>query len=195
MRFLRMLFQLHILIPFRLRVIVSLGGETITRIIAPIVLLGSLASEFEEARQIHYAFTDPERAVFGYAGCGDPCIVDFNRGGVTMAFTRMGFEILAQRKRLIINGPCASACAIMADIARPFTCITPRASFHFHMGFIGKIEDGLRFEPYASEDIKEWVMDHGGFPTEGLLPMYFPDAVDFWEVCTLSAKGDRIAAM
>lgn len=183
-------------LPFWLRVILSITGETFTRLIIPALFLGWAVGQSEAVRQSRYAIIDPERAVFGDNGCGNPCIMNESRGGIVLAFTNMAAIIVAEHRMLVINGRCPSACAIMADLARPFVCITPRASFHFHKGFIRTPEGVVaRFDPYSSEDVWRWINVRGGFPYDDFLDMEFREARQFWEVCTLKGKGGRIARM
>jgi hypothetical protein len=124
-----------------------------------------------------------QRAAEGYnfaAGfldaCGDPCIIRQNRGGALINFEMLGALVLVRKKTIIIDGPCASACALFADLARQYVTITQRASFHFH-------KTSNEDDPPHSPDIARWVNDHGGFPafkSDCLTQMPFEEARRFW---------------
>lgn len=134
---------------------------------------------WREMRQEYFAISDPERAVFGLWGCRNPCVIKYDGGGLIVAYVGVATQFLRNGKTLVIDGPCYSACAILADFARPNVCITSRATFQFHMAY-GAFR---RFEPPASSDVRAWVISRGGFPEDGFLPMPFQDARQFWPKC------------
>lgn len=172
---------------FWLRLTSRLAGEIMTGVAVLLLIWVNAVETIETAAhrqyiawQIHYAWSNPEKAVFGRNGCGDPCIVRYSDGGLIMAFVNMASVIRSAGRSLIVDGPCASACAIMADKARPNVCVTTRAVFLFHMGFM---MNGRRVAPTTSFDIREWVYKHGGFPYDGFLTMDAQEATEFWPVC------------
>ena len=70
-------------------------------------------------------------------GCtGDPCVVSYNPGGEIGAFKAAASEIKRTGRRVVIDGPCLSACAILADQARARVCVTGNAKFGFHKGYV-----------------------------------------------------------
>lgn len=176
--------------------IVTLVAEGVNVIAAFVLILAvfpnSIWLSTNIGRQVHYASLDPEMAVFGPSRCSDKCVVTYSAGGWIRAFTNMAKLIRAYDLQLVVDGPCMSACAIMADFARPNVCITKNASFHFHMAF--RI-DGSRVAPPATVDIIWWVRRHGGFPYDGYVDMEFAEAKPFWPVCVPEGKTDRIARM
>lgn len=124
--------------------------------------------------------------------CGPVCTVERNDGGLIDAFRAKAHLLRRERVTLRIDGPCASACTMAADAARPFACVTKRAVMRFHQGY-ETVMNGLmrrRFDPshYYSRDIRGWVRSQGGFPgstleDETLLDMTFETARRFWKVC------------
>lgn len=128
-------------------------------------------------------------AVFGY--CGDTCVIRYNPGGEVKAFQAAARAVRAGAKRLVvIDGPCISACAIFADMARSRVCITSRARFGFHKASIlavrsfGQSELIGRQDPPHSRDIAAWVKRKGGFPVSGLRVMSAKEAGRYWRRCT-----------
>jgi hypothetical protein len=67
-------------------------------------------------------------------GCnGDPCVVEDSAGGKVSVFQEAGYAVdKGARTLVIIDGLCASACVLFADIARRKVCITEWAMFGFH---------------------------------------------------------------
>jgi hypothetical protein len=131
-------------------------------------------------------------AAFG--ACGEPCVIRFSPGGEVRTFQAAALAVRAGSKRLVvIDGPCISACAIFADLARTRVCITDRATFGFHKaqrigvrrlgnGTIRKLDLG-RYDPPHSSDIAHWVRRNGGYPVEGLRMMGTKQAAQFWRRC------------
>src|SRR4051794_38381434 len=71
------------------------------------------------------------------AHCGrSACILTNNPGGEVQVFMRAAQEVLAEGKHLRIAGLCASACVLMADMARDNTCMTADAQFAVHKEYV-----------------------------------------------------------
>lgn len=137
-------------------------------------------------------------AAFGE--CGSTCVVKSNPGGSVRLFQAAAAEVLAGAKRLVvIDGPCASACVIFADLAREKVCITKRASFRFHKASLISVTamaDGsrrmrlvAREDPPHSDDINRWVYRNGGFPSQGLRVMSSRQAQAFWRSCESAGRN------
>ncbi|MEX0918058.1 MAG: hypothetical protein WDZ93_02790 [Candidatus Paceibacterota bacterium] len=131
--------------------------------------------------QLEYGVSDPERALFGPLGCGNPCVINANSGGVVHAFDNFVRIVQREKRVLVVNGACNSACAILADKARSNVCITRHARFGFHK--VRNLKTGARTDPPQSKKITAWVNSHGGFPTEGVLVMKYSEAKQFWRTC------------
>ena len=111
--------------------------------------------------------------------CGDPCVVHSNYGGRIIDFEDAASAIRrGARKKLVIDGYCASACMVLAARARPKVCITERATFGYHRTNRGRPIP-------VSADVHRWIVQHGGYPdfraTPGLMPN--SSARRFWPIC------------
>lgn len=69
--------------------------------------------------------------------------------------------------RIVIDGPCRSACTVY--LANPGTCATPRASFGFHAAFVGQDLGRGKFVYVAPDPVD----------TAALFSMY-PPGVKAW---------------
>lgn len=131
-----------------------------------------------------------------FGDCGNPCVVRENTGGKLQTFFLASREIQAKHISLVIDGPCYSACASVADRLRNSVCITPRAVFGFHLRHETLMVDddpitinigrGRTAEQPQSNDIRAWVLRHGGFPSSATnyTLMHSKDAGQFWRRCT-----------
>jgi hypothetical protein len=80
-----------------------------------------------------------------------------------------------------ITGPCQSACTVLLrHIPRSRICVTPEASFRFHLG---TNEDATRlmWSSYQA-DIKGWIKSRGGLHHE-FLDLEAPEIYRFFKRC------------
>lgn len=120
-----------------------------------------------------------------------PCVIRKNNGGILEEFQAAAKAVLETNGlALIIDGDCMSACAVLADMARPKVCITEHAMFWFHKGYNRNFKPGkplFRFDPPHAQDIRSWVKYMGGFPTDDahMLKMHVTEAKWHWPMCKL----------
>jgi hypothetical protein len=131
-----------------------------------------------------------------FGRCGEPCVIRYSPGGELKRFQAAAAAVKRGARRLVvIDGPCISACAVFADIARSKVCITDRAVFGFHKATLvslrslrnGRVLErqlGVKDPPH-SRDIVRWVKSRGGFPRQGLRRMSARQAASFWRRCSL----------
>jgi hypothetical protein len=115
--------------------------------------------------------------------CGDPCVVRHNTGGRVVQFEDAADAIRnGARKKLVIDGYCASSCMTLADRARSRTCITSRATFGYHK------TNRNRPIPLRA-DLHRWIMANGGYPEFRAKPGLMPNHVArrFWRQCSNEA--------
>lgn len=158
-----------------------------------LLLAGLLAAPHAQAQvPPHDAFG----SVFGPCR-GETCIIRSNPGGNVRQFMAAASEILREGRRVVvIDGPCASACVIFADIARERVCITRNARFGFHKATVYRAERGNRAtmravgrrDPAHSADIANWVRRNGGFPARGMRFMTNDQAGQFWRRCEIRRR-------
>jgi hypothetical protein len=121
------------------------------------------------------------RALFGFLVllfCAGPALaevrIEASSGGEATSFLAY-FELLRRSgERVVIDGPCLSACTLVLDIVpRRRICVTPRAVLGFHAA---KMIDPLGEEfpaPRATRivadaypaPIRHWIERHGGLTT------------------------------
>jgi hypothetical protein len=80
-----------------------------------------------------------------------------------------------------IVGPCQSACTVLlGHIPRSRICVTPRASFGFHLAHLSQATATL-WRAYPA-DIKAWINQHGGLQKD-FIWMGAPDVFRFFRKC------------
>jgi hypothetical protein len=89
---------------------------------------------------------------------------------------------LAQRGVSVrIVGPCQSACTVLlAHIPRSRICVTPQASFGFHLAHLPQATATL-WSAYPT-DVKAWINAHGGLTTN-FIWMRAPDTFRYFHKC------------
>ena len=80
-----------------------------------------------------------------------------------------------------IAGPCYSECTMLiGQIPRDHICVTPEASFGFHLAKVSSTTAAL-WNSYPT-DIKAWISQHGGLSGEFLL-LQAPEVQRFFPRC------------
>ncbi len=160
--------------------------------VAALALAGFLVPTSSQAQTSGFnAFA----AAFGPCA-GEVCVIEYDPGGEINRYLAAADAVRAGALRqVVIDGPCLSACAIFADVARERVCVTERARFGFHKARLYAVEPArggratyrevAREDPAHSRDISSWVYRNGGFPDEGYLMMDARQAAQIWESCAL----------
>ncbi len=107
--------------------------------------------------------------------------VSDNHGGSVAAYSQRWKGLAARGVNVRIVGKCQSACTVLLGyIPRSKICVTPAASFGFHMARRPDMTAVL-WRGYAS-DIKGWINAHGGL-TPDLKWMAAPDTYRYFRKC------------
>jgi hypothetical protein len=98
-----------------------------------------------------------------------------NHGGSVAEYDARWAEIASRGANVRIVGPCQSACTVLlGHIPRNKLCVTPDASFGFHLAHLESATETLwrAYQP----DIRTWINQHGGLATIHLdaCAGYFP---------------------
>lgn len=104
-----------------------------------------------------------------------------NHGGSVAEYDSRWADIAARGANVRITGPCQSACTVLlGHIPRNKICVTPDASFGFHLAHLASATATLwnAYQP----DIREWINQHGGL-TEQFIWMRAPDIFRYFKKC------------
>jgi len=113
-------------------------------------------------------------------------------GGEVASYLRTFYEMRASGERIVIDGPCLSACTLLTGIVpRDHVCITHRAVLGFHAASyyndvsrsLVPTRTGTRLvmRLYPTE-IRTWINRHGGL-TPQLIMMRGQDLSAFYPPC------------
>ena len=104
-----------------------------------------------------------------------------NHGGSVMAYDARWAAYAARGVDVRIIGPCQSACTVLlGHIPRQKICVTPQASFGFHLA--NKPQATATLEQGYAPDIKAWIGQHGGL-THDFIWMRAPDTYRYFHKC------------
>ena len=107
--------------------------------------------------------------------------VSDSHGGSVAAYDARWAGLAGQGVKVRIVGPCQSACTVLLGrIPRSRICVTPEASFGFHLAHTAQATETLR-HAYAS-DIRAWINAHGGLTRE-FIWMRAPDTYRYFRKC------------
>ena len=104
-----------------------------------------------------------------------------NHGGSVAAYNQRWARLAARGVSVRVVGPCQSACTVLlGHIPRSKICVTPNASFGFHLAKREDMTQLLR-QLYPA-DIKGWISRHGGL-TVDFKWMRAPDTYRYFRKC------------
>jgi len=107
--------------------------------------------------------------------------VSDSHGGIVADYDARWAGLAAQGVDVRIVGPCQSACTVLlGHIPRSRICVTPAASFGFHLAQTAKSTATL-WGAYDGE-IQSWITQHGGL-TSQFIWMRAPDTYRFFHKC------------
>jgi hypothetical protein len=104
-----------------------------------------------------------------------------NHGGSVAEYSARWADLAKQGVSVRIVGPCQSACTVLLGyIPRSRICVTPDASFGFHLAHLETATASLR-HAYAP-DIMAWIDARGGL-TPDFKWMSAPDTYRYFKKC------------
>ena len=107
--------------------------------------------------------------------------VSDNHGGSVAQYDARWAGYAARGVSVRIVGPCQSACTVLlGHIPRSRICVTPEASFGFHLAHLQQATATL-WRAYPA-GIKAWINQHGGL-THEFIWMRAPDVFKFFRKC------------
>ena len=107
--------------------------------------------------------------------------VSDDHGGSVAAYSQRWKGLAARGVNVRIVGKCQSACTVLLGyIPRSRICVTPAASFGFHLAHRPDMTAVL-WNAYAA-DIRSWIKAHGGLETQ-LKWMSAPDTYRYFHKC------------
>jgi len=111
------------------------------------------------------------------ADLAPPIVIGYTRqdreGGEVDVFAAKYEKIRESGRRVVIDGPCVSACTIVASLPKDRVCVTPRAELGVHLASDGD-EDApqdhamvLQYtewavKKYYPQAMQDWIKAHGG---------------------------------
>lgn len=119
---------------------------------------------------------------------GSPLIIESSMGGSVYDFILKGMSLLAAGTPIIVDGPCASACTLLVDVARKNVCITSNAIMMYHKARFRDDMGVEHFAPlnYETPGLNDYINSRGGLPDPdmaNLLVVPFEQAKQFYKVC------------
>lgn len=107
--------------------------------------------------------------------------VSDDHGGSVAQYDARWAGLAARSVNVRIVGPCQSACTVLlGHIPRGRICVTPQASFGFHLAHLPQMTAVL-WSAYAG-DIKAWITAHGGLQRD-FIWMRAPDIYRYFHKC------------
>jgi hypothetical protein len=107
--------------------------------------------------------------------------VSDNHGGSVAEYDSRWAGYAARGVDVKIVGPCQSACTVLlGHIPRDKICVTPDASFGFHLAHLASATATLRSAYQA--DVRAWIEAHGGL-NKDFIWLRAPEIFRFFKKC------------
>jgi len=107
--------------------------------------------------------------------------VSDNHGGIVSQYDARWAAYAAQGDSVRIVGPCQSACTVLlGHIPRSRICVTPQASFGFHLAAYPS-STAILWNAYQGH-IRSWINTHGGLK-HTFMWMSAPDTYRYFKRC------------
>jgi hypothetical protein len=104
-----------------------------------------------------------------------------NHGGSVAEYNARWAEFAARGVSVRIVGPCQSACTVLlGHIPRSRICVTPAASFGFHLALLPSAT-AILWNSYQA-DIRAWINRHGGLQRD-FIWLRAPETFRFFHRC------------
>jgi hypothetical protein len=114
-------------------------------------------------------------------GLAETIDVSDDHGGSVAEYDARWAALGARGVDVRIVGPCQSACTVLlGHIPRTKICVTPEASFGFHLAHLQSATATL-WNAYPA-DIQDWINQHGGLKPD-FIWMRAPDTYRFFKKC------------
>ena len=101
--------------------------------------------------------TTAMEVVFGCTSTKE-CVITMNEGGVLLLFHDAADEVRKYGTRVIVDGPCISACVLFASIARENVCVTRNAKMLIHLVAVKHVFDQSGKEITPLDDIRAFFL-------------------------------------
>ena len=119
--------------------------------------------------------------LFAAPAAAETIEVSDNHGGRVADYNARWAGLAARGVDVRIVGPCQSACTVLlGHIPRSKICVTPNASFGFHLARLESATATL-WNAYQG-DIRTWINAHGGLKKD-FIWMRAPDTYRFFHKC------------
>ena len=135
-------------------------------------------------------------AVLAFFGCAGPALADVrieaSPGGEATSFLKYFERLRESGERVVIDGPCFSACTLVFDIVpKSRICVTRRAILGFHAARLVDQRTGEEFAaPEATRVVDEayppplraWIRRHGGLTRRPIF-LYGRELATMYPLC------------
>ena len=122
-----------------------------------------------------------------------------DRGGNVMTYALRMLKLKDSGKQVQFRGSCESACTLYLALPRNRVCVTPQASFNFHLPYGASASGNRAAASYMLRQypgwVRSWINSKGGLSSR-MISMKYAHASKFLPTCKGVAKSRtlRLAA-
>ncbi|RWX69820.1 hypothetical protein EN780_05140 [Mesorhizobium sp. M4B.F.Ca.ET.089.01.1.1] len=120
-----------------------------------------------------------------------------NPGGQIISFALHVAELRAADEQVSFEGACDSACTLYLSLPVEQLCVSPRASFGFHLPYgVGGRQNAAAANYLISQYpdwVRQWIEEHGGL-SHTIVRMEADEVAKHLPLCGVLANSQRPAA-
>jgi hypothetical protein len=122
---------------------------------------------------------------------GNPMVIRADRGGEVINYAIKARELEQTGRKVRFSGSCDSACTIYLSLPRSQTCVTPGATFGFHLPYGSSARNNKVAANYLMRQypgwVRSWINVRGGL-TGGMKRMDYTYAAKHLPSCETASK-------
>ena len=148
-------------------------------------LIGAISTGFFLLTSVSGTYAFPTSGLGSLSIAGD-------RGGYVMTYALRMLKLKQSGKQVQFRGSCDSACTLYLALPSSRVCVTPQASFNFHLpygasGSGNRIAASYMLGQYPGW-VRSWISSRGGL-SHNLISMKYAQASKFLPTCRVAARS------
>ena len=148
-------------------------------------IVGAISTGFFLMTSVSGSYAFPTSGLGSLSIAGD-------RGGYVMTYALRMLKLKQSGRQVQFRGSCDSACTLYLALPSSRVCVTPQASFNFHLpygasGSGNRIAASYMLGQYPGW-VRSWISSRGGL-SHNLISMKYAQASKFLPTCRVAARS------
>ena len=151
-------------------------------------LIGAISAGFFLLTSVSGSYAFPTSGLGSLSIAGD-------RGGYVMTYALRMLKLKQSGRQVQFRGSCDSACTLYLALPRNRVCVTPNASFNFHLPYGASAAGNRVATSYMLNSypgwVRSWISSRGGL-SHNLISMRYDHVSKFLPTCRVAARSPTL---